>query len=638
MKKRGDLGGKRAQVSIFLLAAVIILILGMIYFFYQRQSSEKKIEYVQPELVPLKTYVEGCLKQITDDGLETIGLTGGYIDIPDSVSGNPKSYLAAYPSSHFKIPYWWYGGMEAVPTEDFIKDELKVHIKRELGDCIKNFEPFESRFIISKPKEPMIDIQFNDADTSVSMKYPLEVLGKGSGFKASIGTFQYGSSVRFKKVYELAKTIMERENKDYFLEKKTIDLYSMDTEVPTTDVEVTCKTRIWQLNNINGELKKLLRFNLPYIRIQGTDYNPDLYVPQPDGKETFSQSYYNYHYVWEIDQNPGKKYNNIKVSFNYDDWPIQIYARPSQNGVLKSNADKGTDLLKFFCLKVWHFTYDIDYPVLATIFDQQTDRNRQYQFNFPFRVHIDHNQPERLNRGTASFNVIDDLSDDEYCNDAENDLTIFTVNNATGDDLKDVNLTFTCGRYSCDMGQSQYLSLGAAAGATKKLPYCVNGIVKGTKVGYSDAQSFVQTNTNGKSYLLFMNPLKEISDYKVVKHQLSNPNTIEELSQAEQASIYIKSNQTGYESFVFYPKEGDFPLKLPAGKDVTYEVAIYLVDGDNLIGGYSGTWKVGKDDLNNAQQAIFHVVYQGSATEDERALFISGLDSYSKNIPQPELK
>jgi len=638
MKKRGDFAGKRAQVTIFILAAAVILILGTIYFFYQKQNSAKKIEYVQPELVPLKTYIENCLKKIADDGLETIGLTGGYIDIPDSVSHNPNSYLAAYPSSYFKIPYWWYDGIASVPTEDFIKDELKVHIKRELDGCINNFEPFESTFAISKPKEPLIDIQFNDEDTSVSMRYLLEVSGKGSNFKAGIGTFQYDSPVRFKKVYELAKTIMDRENKDYFLEKKTIDLYSMDTEVPTTDVELDCKTKIWQLNSINKELKGLLRFNIPYIRIVGTDYNPDLYVPQPDGKETFSQSYYNYHYLWEIDQNPGKKYNNIQVSFTYDNWPIQMYARPSQNGLLKSNADKGTDLLKFFCLKVWHFTYDVDYPVLATIFDRQAGRNTEYQFNFPFRVHIDHNQPDRLNRGTASFDAVDDLSNEDYCNNVENDLTIFTVNNATGEDMKEVNLTFTCGRYSCDMGQSTFLSLGAVAGVTKKMPYCVNGLVKGTKDGYSDAQSFVQTNTNGKSYLLFMNMLKEILNYKVVKHQLSNPGAAEELSQTEQASIYIKSNETGYDRFVFYPREGDFPLKLPSGKDTTYDVTIYLVDGDNLIGGYSGTWKVGKDDLNRAQEAVFHVVYQGSATEDERALFISGLDSYSKNVPAPELK
>ena len=638
MKKRVFFEGKKAQVALFLIIAFIIIVLGMTYFFYQNQLGGKKPEIVQPELVPLKTYVETCLKQITDDGLQTIGLTGGYIDIPRSIEGNPKSYLAAYPSSHFKIPYWWYSGIEAVPTEDFIKDELKTQIKRDFDGCINNFVSFESKFIVSKPKEPVVDVRFNDGDTTVSIQYPIQIAGKRSDFKSNLENFEYVAPIRFKKAYELAKTIMERENKDYFLEQKTIDLYSMDTQVPTTDVELTCRTRIWQLNNINKELKNLLRFNLPYVRIQGTDYNPNLYVPMPDGKQIYSQSYYNYHYIWKIDKTPEDKYKNMKVSFNYDNWPIEMQARPSQNGVLKSNSDKGTDLLKFFCLKVWHFTYDVDFPVLATIFDAKTDKNQAYQFNFPFRIHIDHNQPERLNRGTASFDTVNDLSDEEYCSNAQNDVTIFTVSNATGDDLNNVNLTFTCGRYSCDMGQSSYISLGAAAGVIKKLPSCANGIIRGVKDGYSESQSFIQTEASANSYVLLLNPLKEISNYKVVKHQLSNPNVVEELSQTEQASIYIKSNETGYDSFVFYPKEGDFPLKLPSGKDVNYDVAIYLVDGDNLIGGYSGTWKVSKDNLNNAQEAVFHVIYQGTATEDERALFISGLDSYSKNIPGPELK
>ena len=135
MKKRGIFAGKRAQITLFLIIAFVIIILGMIYFFYQNQLSEKKVEYVQPELMPIKIYIEECLKQITNDGLETIGLTGGYIDVPQSIESNPKSYLAAYPSSHLKIPYWWYKGIEAVPTEDFIKDELKVHVKRELDNC-----------------------------------------------------------------------------------------------------------------------------------------------------------------------------------------------------------------------------------------------------------------------------------------------------------------------------------------------------------------------------------------------------------------------------------------------------------------------------------------------------------------------
>ena len=135
-----------------------------------------------------------------------------------------------------------------------------------------------------------------------------------------------------------------------------------------------------------------------------------------------------------------------------------------------------------------------------------------------------------------------------------------------------------------------------------------------------------------------MNPLKEFQNFKVVKHLLSNPTQAIELGSNEKASIFIKSNQTGFESFAIYPKDSDFPLKLPAGIDNTYEVTIYIADDENFIGGYSGLWKVTKDDLNNANEVVFHAIYQNSANEDEQALFASGLNSYSKNIPGPELK
>ena len=67
-------------------------------------------------------------------------------------------------------------------------------------------------------------------------------------------------------------------------------------------------------------------------------------------------------------------------------------------------------------------------------------------------------------------------------------------------------------------------------------------------------------------------------------------------------------------------------------------MSIYLTDEENVIGGYIANWTVSKDSLKDANEIIFHVVGQGPASEDERALFVSGLNSYSKNIPSPELK
>ena len=638
LKKRGELKvfcNSRGQLALFMIFAIIVIIGGMLYFFYQKQSAEKEVEIVQPEVIPVKQYVEDCIKSAAEDGLEKIGLSGGYISIPSNIDKDTRAYLTTYPLAGFKIPYWRHDGINAIPSEEFIKSQLRQHIANEFKWCINNFENFANIFAIREMKNAVFDVKFNDEDVHVSLNYPIEITAKSGNFKATMENFAYTVPIRFKKVYQLAKLIMERENKDYFLEKKTIDLLSMDAEIPITDFEVRCSAKTWFLSDIKNKLKTLLRVNLPYIRIKGTDYNPSLYVPTPDGKDIYSESYYNYHYIWEIDKNP--QYRNMKVSFSYENWPLSIYARPSENSILKSNAQKGANVLSFFCMHVWHFTYDINYPVIVTVIDQETNKNKRYQFNFAFKVAVDHNQPNRQTTSTALFDVIDDVSSEEFCNDVRNEITIFTVDNATGEDIRDVNLTFVCGRFYCNIGKTDWLSLGAAAGITKRLPYCVNGIIKGTKNGYADSQSFIQTDSD-KSYIMLLNPVKEFQNYRVVKHLLSSPSIAQELEPNEKATIIISSNESGYSSFAVYPKETEYALAIPEGKDAVYDVSIYLADGENIIGGYLTQWKVGKDALKGAEEIVFHAVWQESATEDERFLFISGIESYSKNVPAPELK
>lgn len=640
IKKRGGIGAlllnSKSQAAIFIILSLMIILSGVLYFFYQKTAVGKEVEVVQPEIAPIKLYVENCIKSAAEDGLERIGLSGGYINLPQKIENDPRAHLAAF-AAGFKMPYWWHDGTASVPTEEFINQQLRGHIKNELSSCINNFEPFAGMFEINQLKEPVVEAKFNENDVSVSLKYPLEIIAKSGDFRAFIENFAYVAPVRFKKVYELAKLIMERENKDYFLERKTIDLYSMDADIPTTDIEVRCSAKAWQLSSIKERLQNLLRSNLPYIRIQGTDYNPNLYVPNPDGKNIYSDTYFQQHYVWEIDKD-AEKYKNMKVAFAYDNWPLSIYARPSENGILKSNAQKGAQTLSFFCLHIWHFTYDIGYPVIATVFDQETEANSAYQFKFAFKVAIDHNEPNRINTGSTLFEAIPDLPSEDYCNDVQNEITVFTVNNATSDDIRGVNLTFVCGRYSCGMGQSDWLSFGAAAGLTKRFPYCVYGIIKGSKQGFADSQSFIQTDVDSRSYVLPLNPVKEFQNYRVVKHLLSSPGIAEELESDEKVSIVVKGKDTGFESFAVYPMESNFPLTLPEGKDATYEVSIYLAKGEEITGGYTGDWKVSKDSLKGSDSIVFHVVEQGPASEDDRLLFISGLSSYSKNVPAPELK
>ena len=636
IKKRGM--HRKAQVVIFIVLSLSIILLGLLYFFYQKQYADKKVEILHPDVAVIKDYIDNCIRSVAEDGLERIGLSGGYIYLPEKIKNDPRTYLTTFPGVGFKIPYWWHDGIEAVPTEEFISQQLRSHIKNEIRNCVDRFRAFERRLNVTELREPVVDVQFNENDISINLKYPIEITSKDGAIKTNLESFEYTLPIRFKKVYELAKLIIERENKDYFLEKKTIDLYSIDSDIPTTDIEAGCKTKVWQLRAISNKLKTLLRVNLPYIKIKGTDYNPNLYVPNPSGKSVYSETYFGQHYVWEIDKDADTKYKNMKVAFTYDDkWPLDIYARPSQNGILSSDAQKGTDLLSFLCIQLWHFTYDIKYPVIVTIFDQNTTKNKNYRFSFAFKASIDHNQPSRLRTGTTLFETEPDLSSEDYCNTVQNEITIFTINNATGESIKDVNLTFVCGRYYCDIGQSDWISFGAAAGITKRFPYCVNGVIKGTKQGFAELKSFIQTEVDGSSYVLSLNPTKEFKNYKVVKHLLSNPSIVQELEPNEKASIQIKGKDTGFESFTVYPKEVDFPLIIPEGIDAVYEVNIYVIDEENIIGGYIGDWQVSKTALRTANEVVFHVIAQDGASEDDRAFFVSGLSSYSKKVPSPDL-
>jgi len=625
-KKRGG------QVAVFFIIAVLVILFGAVFLHYKSLSTEE--EYIEPELVPVRDYVDGCLENVADTGISLLGITGGYIGVPARINNNPRAYLALGPG--LKNPYWWYDGVTAIPTEEFIKRQLEDYITHNLRVCLDNFNVFQGQYGINELGSITTEVTLTDENVIVSVNYPLEIFYHLNKSKLTLESFKQAIPIRLKKILQLAKTIMERENKDFFLERKTIDLMAMNREIPTTDIEATCDERVWSLLDIENKLKFLLTVNLPFIRIKNADYEKNVYVPTPEGKDTYENSYFQHHYIWEVSN---EKYNDLGVSFNYDEkWPFDIDARPRNGLLLKSNSMKGRDILKWFCLHVWHFTYDVVYPVKATIRDKATDNHKEYAFNFAFKVSIDHNQPKRDSFAHTIFDTVDRGTAEEYCNDIYNEITIYTVANTTEMyDISRVNLTLTCGAYTCPLGESEYLSFGAAAGITKKMPYCVNAVLRGYKEDFETAQMFIQTGTP-RTYALYLKPVKEFNNYDVVKHPFVDTAAQQNLKPSEKVTVSINAKDANFESFGVYPIDGNFPIKLLADKQHSYDVTIYLIDGDDITGGYKGEWTVTPEDLGGANKIVFHVLDQGLVSDEEKFLFLTGLESYSNKVPKPEIK
>ncbi len=648
---------KRGQITVFIIIGLIVLLTYLLLSYYRKESIEE-IELIQPELIPVQQYVQTCTKNIAREAIDIIGINGGYIDFPYWVQTNPNSYLKLSPIDSLKNPYWWYDGTEAVPPLDFIEKQIEDYTKAGMEDCISNFSSFQNQYNIIELEKFNVITEIGEEDVTVKTIYPIEVQDKFGKILAKLQNFPVTIPIRLKKAHELAKEIMKRENKDYFIEKKAIDLISLDDdETPTTGIGIQCGKKQWEFTKVESKIKQLLEVNLPYIKIKGTDFREDSIITPYQLQDTnpftesntYNDSYYYYHYIWDISDIP---YKNMHVSFNYDQkWPMELYIRPHKGNILPSNPQKAGKLLSLFCLHIWHFTYDIIFPVKVTIVDEETEDNERYSFTFAFKAQINHNIPDRTNFAIQAFDTKDSYLEEEYCADVRNTITIYAQDKVTTDNIKDVNLTFTCGRFTCNIGTTKSYWDEDSSGIPKlreRLPYCNNGILRGSKPGYEEAETFIQTgrklNTQpeeqiGDTFNLVMRPIKEFN-FTVVKHKMLNQGVsgAKPLGKDEQAMVTVKNTEEKFESYSTYPIETSPPLKLLAKDNFDYSLEIYVVNNETLSAGYSTKWTVSQIDLRLGKNITFHVIEKEFKDDEEMALFFAGLDEYSKKVPLPEIK
>lgn len=129
MKKRKS---RFAQVSIFVVIAIVIIGGVAISFFVLNKPSNSNIKFssdaeIQAQFENLRSSIEDCMKDSSQEALYIIGDQGGYFD-------KPKNYLEF--GLDF-IPYYYYEGEIIVPTKTQIQAQLGKAVDDQLVKCIK---------------------------------------------------------------------------------------------------------------------------------------------------------------------------------------------------------------------------------------------------------------------------------------------------------------------------------------------------------------------------------------------------------------------------------------------------------------------------------------------------------------------
>ncbi len=478
---------KRGQVTTFVVIGIVILVIvaGLLaykfWFVSGDLDSQLDLHSRLPEEVkPVAQVLDSCVNDLTRQGVDKLGISGGYIEAPEekfltNIFVPLSSNLEILPG--LAVPVWF---RERPTGEQVTNVPLKRDMEKQLGDyvvdnfdqCLLMLNDMNKYRFTSETTDIDIKVSILDETVDVIVDYPVNVKIKDVEFllENHLGR----SEVPLGRLYDNAVEIMEAENEGLFLEKKTIEmLIAYDEEVPYSGIDMECYEKVWSKTEVIARFKEILQSNVASLRVKGTSY-------------TNVQDYFEVEALDDSD-------DDLSVSFMYSpSWPTYVEVEPSKGDVLQGDSmSKGTSgfmtsvLSSFFCLSSHHFIYDIKYPVLVTL----KDKNTGYVFNFVTEVIIDNNQPRK-----NSFEpLLEDTGENIICDNPQADLDVGVKYYDASGNYKSLNgatVYYKCYPARCDLGDS------TNGGLVARVPGCVNGIIEAEKEGFYRGKTYdVSTNT-----------------------------------------------------------------------------------------------------------------------------------------------
>lgn len=609
---------KKAQVSEFIIVGVILLIATGV-FIYIRANLELP-DQVPQDFLPVKTYVEGCTQQVTQEAVDLLGVQGGYIEIPDYIRYDPTSYVQEA-GIGFRIPLWYYKGETRMPSKQDMEQDISRYIENNVLDCIDGFLPFEDQFVIEELSSPRAETTIADDKVIVLLKYDILLKDEVNDRTFELNEYIAKSTSNLGDVYDLARDILLTENEKGFLENITMDLIAVG-DFPLEGMELACG-KTWSKQQLKIQLANMLKYNLHYLRFEKTRNQPsgiDYFDSENTGyvQEASATSHRNIQVEPIFDTSYGRIMYGDPLGMNFEVYPSQ--------GDKVTGIDMGMPIIDN-CLQIYHHFYNIEYPILFRLTDYSNEDN-PYTFNFATPVIVVNNQPSRTYDPTIIDTDLEAITSAQYCDTAKYELEVFAIDKVTQEELAGANISYECVGFRCDIGETEHPTFDGIKIArslpalVEMFPPCTNGFVVAKKEGYMEAA--VQ-HTIGEqmehSVLLDMTPLREL-DYRFVIRQGTKTRIMEE---NEKVFMTIESKELRYSETIYYPigdSEYFGKLELPA-EDTTYNVDIKLIriegeitEEEVITGGYeSMNWSVTTEDVLNSNRVVFTIISQDPEPE-----------------------
>lgn len=532
---------KRGQITVYIVLGILVVaVIALALFARERVAiSDWEMQRQAALTVPEKArevqrFVQGCIEQTADAGVTLLGLQGGYITLPQETIPTPahpfSTSLEIFPDAGLKTAYWFYVTpnniqKSGMPTAEQMEEELAGYVENNIADCLQNFTLFEEYNVTAGMIEAESKIEDEEILFTVDMPVRVELLG----FRYEIPAFYAKVNSRLGEFYAIGKELMEKGSEDFFLEERTIDILAVYDEIPFSGTELTCSPRLWTKSEVQEALKNALAANMQFVKVRGTDF---------EVREKY--------FVWEALEESNR---DVSASFRYStQWPLKLEIYPSDGEILKAEPLTKVEhpamayLMSLFCITDYNFIYDIAYPALVTLSDEEGSI-----LQFATMVLVDNNQPRKNTLGT--FEVVE--PEKQICENAISPATIYVLAPDVAGALSPVEgaeVRLKCVSTVCDIGTT-VRDRNNEAFVKANIPQCVNALLTAEKEGYLPASELVST-VEENTYSLMLEPLKEM-DYEI---KIIEGGYEREIEEGETVILNIDSEETGYSEVLAAPK------------------------------------------------------------------------------------
>jgi len=502
---------RKAQVTIFIIIAIVIIALVVLFFLLRTKVSTQEISDIQNELVqvdpqvrPVQQYIVDSLDDAVIEGIEILGLQGGYIYLPSEyktniiktrtegkhvveMNGEPKLIRE---SGTTKIPIWIDKDKISIPSLEFMEQQLKIYLENKLNQI--SLSSFESQGIQIEQREPVIIVDLGEK-TVVEINWPTTIEYQGETYRFE-DLAKKTINLNLPKVHTSATTLAANEIYHSYLESHARELLSLygyrggskgEFTIPPYSFSVPnqdCDFEYWSYPEIESRLKAIFKKNYPYLKIDKTNY-------QLPGNEGIYKSFV-YNLLPES--------QTTHIDFSYDpeqNLNLQMYPED----LLPDRAQQ-TEIpfLPSICIFDYENYYTFSTPILTKITEDSIEvTGKSFEFYFPMVAYLCNNGKRECLRILEKEISIDKEEVESTtgerlynCQDisATNGIKVVDERNL---DLEGVDITHSCEGYlnTCWLGRTN-----SEGKSTINIPACdTNSMLKLTKLDYQPLYDSVKS-------------------------------------------------------------------------------------------------------------------------------------------------